>query len=206
MKLNIALSLIALSLILPFSTQAEEPQRATPIKEKPVFNTAKEKMEEKRLEVKENLQEKRELIVETRCELVEKKLSTRINNFEVRKDDHIKRYENVIDRLTKLSAKLKENGYDTTDLDQHLEEFAVKIKTYQTDKLAFINKLKEAQQYVCGDSDGKYKQLLEEAKVLQETVMKDMREIKDYFENVIKEDIRKIKAQKKTTDSEKEEN
>ncbi len=138
--------------------------------------------------------------VEQRCARITKNIEKKTTGFDENKDRHYNAYKNLDDRLTKLSAKLKAKGYDVTELDADLVVLDGKIKTFATDYAAYLAKLGETKEYACGHSDGDFKAKLAEARALLKKVREDSQDIKNYFLNTIRPDIKKIRDQKPVTE------
>ncbi len=149
-----------------------------------------------------NISEKLKLETpEERCARITKKIENKTTGFDENKDRHYNAYKNLDDRLTKLSAKLKAKGYDVTELDADRVVLDEKISKFLTDYTAYMAKLGETKDYACGHSDGEFKGKLAEARALLKTVREDSQDIKNYFLNTIRPDIKKIRDQKPTTEN-----
>lgn len=131
-----------------------------------------------------------------RCEAVTSRISERVSRYDEGKVRRVNAYNNMVDRLTKLSANLKTKGFTTTTLDSDITTLKGKIAKFEADYASFIAKLKETQGFACGKSDGEFRDKLRESKELLPILRSDAQDIRQYFVNTIKVDIKAIRDQK----------
>lgn len=134
------------------------------------------------------------------CNKITLRVDEKIAHFNKTHADASPRYDSVIQRLKSVSEKLKSKSIDTTTLDAAIVTLDMKATKIDTDKDAFIAKLTESKSYACGSSEGKYKEVISEAQVLQKNVVADIKDTKDYFNNIVKPILESAKpSAKKTT-------
>ncbi len=138
---------------------------------------------------------------ERKCDVVQKKLEQRVATYREHRDDHIEKYETVKDRIKNIISKFNDKGYDTSELEADLVVLDGKIKKFQSDADAFFIKLEGANDYVCGDSEGKFRSGIREARDLLKVVREDAQDIKSYYQTTIKEDLENLRNQPKPTSS-----
>jgi hypothetical protein len=133
---------------------------------------------------------------EEKCARITQNIENRTKGFDENKDRHYEAYKNLKDRMEKFVAKLTEKGYDVTELKADLVVLNSKIQKFADDYAAYQAKLGETKDYACGHSDGDFKAKLQEARVILKTVREDSKDIKNYYLNTIKPDLKAIRAQK----------
>ena len=142
--------------------------------------------------LKNNFQDR----IARRCEIITNNIDNRINAYNNKKNAHLKRYENLKNLVSKIIANLEEKGYEVTELKTALNELDTKIKKYASDYDAFIDALKNTQNYACGESEGAFLNALEASKTALQTVLQDTRDIHSYYIDVIKKAVSELRDQK----------
>ena len=151
------------------------------------------KMQDLKDERKERVGERKE----NRCEIVTERVDKRITTFEEHKDKHIAQYQKLTDKVKEMVKRLKEKGYDTTKLEEDLKILDAKNKQVAADYEEFIQKLKAARELACGNSQGQFVEAMKTAREQLKKVHEEVKEIRTYFKEVIKEDIKDLRDQKK---------
>ena len=142
--------------------------------------------------------ERKEIIVEAQCAVINNRIDRRIDHFAARKDAHIRAYQNAVARAEKFADRFDEDGLNTTQLRADTTVLKDKVKTAGTTYASFIDTLEEAKQYNCGDSQGKFKSTMEEARTLLRTFRTQITDARTYFKDVVKVDIKALQDQKKS--------
>lgn len=135
-----------------------------------------------------------------RCAKIQEKIAAKTAGFDENKDRHYEAYKNLKDRMEKFLAKLTDKGYDVTEFKADLAVLNTKIQKFADDYAAYQVKLGETKDYACGHSDGDFKAKLAEARTLLKTVREDSKDIKSYYLNTIKPDLKAIRKQKVATE------
>lgn len=152
---------------------------------------------QKREEVRENIAER----VENRCELLTTRIDNKIDTFEGNKQDHIDNYNAIKVRLENAIINLSEKGYDTSALSEHLDIWDGMIKEYALSYQAFIDILYESKDYACGESEGAFKDAMTRAR-MQLLEARQMRlENRNYYQTVIRQDIKDLRDQAQTIET-----
>ena len=158
-----------------------------------------ELQQQKRLE----FQDRKENMGEQQCKNIENKIANRINRYENNRQMLRTVYTNMKARLTRLVERLKAAGADTTKLEADLAILTTKTEKRKTDYATFMTTLQDSQTFACGKSEGEFKGKIEEARKVPEIIKADREDIKNFFETVIKADLKAIRetlaAQKETT-------
>ncbi|KKQ53525.1 MAG: hypothetical protein US70_C0002G0013 [Parcubacteria group bacterium GW2011_GWD2_38_11] len=178
--------------------QANQTERAE-LKEDAQVKRAE--LQAKRLE----FQDKKEKMAEEKCKSIESKIATRVGRYQNNGQMLEKVYGNMQARLARLLTKLKTAGAETAKLETDLAELNVKINKLKADQATFMTTLADSQAFVCGKSEGEFKNKLEQARKVPEIIKQDRQEIKNFFQTTIKTDLQAIRKQlaeqKETTEA-----
>lgn len=139
--------------------------------------------------------ERKEQRVHALCDVIEERVQSKITRFEQNKDDHVDKYERVRQKLEDVVEKLEDEGFDVTDLKEHLLEFDQMIKDYAQMYVDFIESLENTQNYACGESEGDFKEALEKSHELLRMVREKRKELREYYRDVIRQDIKDLRQQ-----------
>ncbi len=164
----------------------------------------KEKFELKQQERKAKILEKKDEIQSKRCEAILERVTKRIENYNDNKAVHVDNYARLYEKLSDIATTLKDKGYDISQLAADLVTFDAMVKEYASAYSAFIGKLEATQDYTCGESEGMFKQLLEESKEQLKMAIEKRQEIRAFYANTLRKDIQDIRTQI-VADSDKEE-
>ncbi len=102
--------------------------------------------------------------VAQRCELITQRISVITTKYDTNKQRHIQRYERIAEKVTELVKKLEAKDIDVAKLKQYLSQIVELKKEFVSEYTQFIDSLKQAQTYVCGNSEGDFKLKVQEAK------------------------------------------
>lgn len=131
-----------------------------------------------------------------RCERLQEKLKEKIEKYQAKVREYkVHKYTNFKDRLHKINQMLNDRGQDTTQLEEYMQVFDDKANIYGESLDAFIKKLESANDFVCGESEGKFKGMLDEAKELLRVVRQNGSDVKDYFQNTIRPEVNRLRDQ-----------
>lgn len=155
-------------------------------------------------QVREKIEEKRQETVQTKCEVITKNINKRLEIFSENKDKHVERYSELKEKVAELVTKLETRGYDVTALKNDLLLLDEKIQKFAADYVIFIDQLKQTQSFACGQSEGAYAQALTKAKTQLRLIREDALDIKNFYLNVIKADLRELREQSKVMEQEQE--
>ncbi|OGC49859.1 hypothetical protein A2716_00655 [candidate division WWE3 bacterium RIFCSPHIGHO2_01_FULL_40_23] len=132
-------------------------------------------------------------LLEKRCTSIEARIQNRITRYDSLKDMHLKRYQNLREKVARIITSLEAKGLDVTKLKTDLEMLDAKIKKAQDDYAAFIAKLKETKDLSCGSSEGEFKAKLDEARALLKTFREDLEDIRNFYKTTIKADVLELR-------------
>ena len=92
-----------------------------------------------------------------KCEAVNGKIQGKIERYQNRRLGYIDRFQTIIDRLTNLLSRLKDEGYDTTKLEADLAIAQDKVENLIALHNKFISELEATKNAGCDNEDGKFK-------------------------------------------------
>ncbi len=148
--------------------------------------------------IRPTIQQKRDDLKSQRCTVLTQNIDRRINRFNNNKERHINQYNTTKQRLSQLVTKLQQKGYDVTQLQTDGKIWDGKIQKFGSDFVVFINKLTETKNVGCGQSDGAFRTLLNQARQQLVVVHQDSVDARTYYQTVIKKDIEAIRNQNPT--------
>lgn len=176
--------------------QATIQQKRTEILEK--RQDLKATITEKRADTKDKMQEledKKQQMIDERCKLVNTNIDTKTERFDNNKNRHQAEYAHMQERITRIITQLKVKGLNTAKLEADLTTLNTKIDKFATDYAAYIAKLKDTKNYVCGHSDGEFRSALQGARTSILPVRQDVADIRNFYQTVIRPDIQALRQQ-----------
>lgn len=130
-----------------------------------------------------------------RCAILESKIQIKVSNFDNSKVKHLEIYAKVKEKVNVLADRLAAQGVDVTALKSYLTVYDQKIQKFSDDYAAYVTKLKESQEFVCGKSEGQFRAKWKEAKTALVQVHKDAVDIRTYYAQTLKPELNRIKNQ-----------
>jgi hypothetical protein len=106
-------------------------------------------------------------------------------------------YNNIAARVQKMINNLKKKGYDTSELETTLTNLNEAIAKRHEDATILINLTKDTQNFACGESEGKFNEVLKKTQDQWKVFQQDTLNIKNIWQNEVRPAIRKIKEQNK---------
>ena len=149
--------------------------------------------------VKDKVEQKKEKIekkITAVCEAVNKRIDARINNYNERKDLHIKKNQVNVVRWSELATRLEVKGYDVTKLRADLKTLDGMLTKAAADYSSFVAKLESTKDYDCGETKGMFKESLTESKTVLATFRTQAKAISDFIKNTIMPDLKVLRSQK----------
>lgn len=132
---------------------------------------------------------------EARCAKFKEKLETKISNIEEKQANHNNALNNLVSRFETLISRLDSKGYDVGQLKTDLNTLNDKIDNFKDDSNALAEQVKNTKEAVCDDTDTKIKTNLGETRTLVQKVRSDVKEIRTFYKNEIRSDIRELRNQ-----------
>ena len=131
-----------------------------------------------------------------RCEKVKTNAEKKLEAIEKKRDKHQTAYQNLISRLEILIEKLESRGYSVADIKTELSMLKTKVEKFGEDYQKFFDLMAEVKTQACGgETDNQVKAKLLEARTQLKTVRQDAKEIREYYDTVIRPDIKALKNQ-----------
>ena len=145
--------------------------------------------------INEERQQLREEIRENRCEIISNRIDARIQLFEQNREFHENIYDALVEKTQRLVNWVKEKDLDTSKLEADLKVLNDKITDAWEDYSLFISLLRESKDFTCGESQGQFKEKLQEALDQLKVFKEDLQDIRNYYKNTIKEDMKDLRDQ-----------
>lgn len=143
----------------------------------------------------ENVQERRQEFLDTRCQNVTSRIDNRIERYNENKVRHIDNYNKIKDKLSETGNNLEDKGYDVTELRNDLQTLDSKIKEFAQSYTTFVNTLNDSKSFACGESEGAFKDKVEESRAQLKDSRDLAKEIRDYIQDVIRPDLVDLREQ-----------
>lgn len=146
-------------------------------------------------EQSQQLQERAGELIQNRCQLIMGRIDSRILRFDENQDRHVAKYQQLKERFQALIARLESRGYDVSVLRQDFQELNELIVKFGTDYAVFIQDLRTARANACSTSGGEFANRVRAAKESLDIVRGDVREIRTFYKDTIRQDILGFKEQ-----------
>ncbi len=137
---------------------------------------------------------------DARCAKFKEKLEEKIDSISEKSEQHKNSYGGLVSRFETFINRLEDKGYDTKQLETDLATLKEKVDKFKSDFQILAEQVESTQGKVCDDADAKIKTNLGETRVLVQKVRKDAQEIRSYYRNEIRSDIKDLKNQTPDTE------
>ncbi|MBI2020670.1 hypothetical protein HYS94_04615 [Candidatus Daviesbacteria bacterium] len=127
-----------------------------------------------------------------RCAQVKQHIDRRLELFGQNRETFINNAQHLHERVLRIVDKAEAMGLDTTQVRADLRSLGDKVNKLKEDNQSFIAKLQAAKDVNCVENPDQFRTALQEANAQFQVVISDFRDIKDYFKNTIKPDIRAL--------------
>ena len=134
--------------------------------------------------------------LETRCQFLENRIKGRIDAYDANYNGQILRYTNIKQNVTKAITRLTELGYNTTKVSDDLKQLDVLLKEWNNLRNQFIAALQNSQNFVCGESEGAFKNAVDNAAADGKLMRSKAEEIKNFVKNTLRSDLQELRKQK----------
>jgi len=183
----------------PKSRTRDQPKVALNHTEKPItadeLKLLQARIEKQKTVHKIKLTNAEKLKIQNKCKAAQglvSSVSGRVKGLETSRSQS---YDNMVARLTDLSAKLKAKNADTTVLDADIVALQAKVTTFSTDLAAYKVTVGDLADMDCKTDPEGFKAALTAARAAQETVHKDAQAIRTYVKDTIKPVLSSIRAE-----------
>ncbi len=177
----------------PAATSTTQSSDDAPLTEQQKTELTK-RLSDRKTELKTKLSALESTKIKSKCTTsqgVISSLGQRVKGIET---SHTEVYGNLVDRLTKLSTKLKDKGVDTTTLNSEITTLKAKIATFTTDLTAYKQTVKDLKTMDCVSDPTAFKASLETARTAREKVSKDATDIRTYLTVTIKPTLKELRS------------
>lgn len=151
--------------------------------------------QERLKERQEARQERIENRIERLCNIVNSRIDARLSNYEQYYNDVEERMARITQRANDMISRLENKGYDVSKIKSDLSTLEEMMATQRSLYTAFINALKEAKQYDCGDSEGVFKKFLNDSRAALIKWRDQIRANREYINSTLRLDLQALKGQ-----------
>lgn len=127
------------------------------------------------------------------CDTVKERITKKIAKFEENKDRHLSRYQAMKDKIQTFITQAQNEGRDITQLTADLATWDGLIQTSAAQYSSYINLLKIVEATGCDDS-ATFNQKLQEARQQLSVFRQSLFDVRNFYWNTIKPDIKALKV------------
>ena len=159
------------------------------------------RLAEKKAKLAEKISAAEQAKLKSRCKSAQGKLTSTSSRIKGVKGSREKVYGNLVERLTKLSAKIKAKGLDTSTLDSQIADLKEMIDTFKANMTEYEQTIADLVAMDCAADPEAFKAALESARDGREALVSEAKAIKDYVNNTIKPTLKDLKKQLETKEA-----
>jgi hypothetical protein len=130
-----------------------------------------------------------------KCIDVTRKVSSVTSQYDAKQEQYMNAFQNIYQNMEELALKLKNDGYDTTELEQHLAQYNTMIQNANRYYNEFRTGLDNSKQGVCGNSDVDATQQFNSARTQLMSCKNEMLELRTYAQETLRQDILNLKEE-----------
>lgn len=127
--------------------------------------------------------------LENRCQAINSRIKAHLNNYSVRKDNHIAVFRAALERWQQLATRLKDRGLDTTKLEADLVTLDGLIDDLETDYTTFQTDMEQALSIDCDTADTSLKTQLQTGRTKLSEFRTQSKTVRDFIKNTIRADL-----------------
>lgn len=176
------------------TTQSTTPTTTSLEDKKAAAEKLKARIQERKAAVKTKLTNAEIQKLVTNCSASQVKINTFVEGRFKNDTPYQAKYEAYIKRLENLSAKLKQNNIDTTELDAQIVVLKQKYETFKTSVTNFRTAVADAKEVDCKTDPAGFKASLEDARAKAVLVKQANKDLETYARTTTKATLEKIKA------------
>jgi len=158
----------------------------------------KNQLEQLKAERKTAVEDAKDKAVAAKCSEVEKRVDTLINTSNTVHQKQVQRYTQIKANLVNAMQRLNDLGIDTSELESKLETLGTMILDYNDLESQFEDALNTSTTLVCGNSEGEYKNAIQQSKDLIQELKDKSKEIAQYWRDEIKPILEQYKEEVKS--------
>lgn len=130
-----------------------------------------------------------------RCSDVTRKVGQVTDRYDQSKDKYMNAYENIAKNIEQVSLKFKADGYDTTQLEQHLAQYNNMIQNANRYYNEFKTGMDNSKKGVCGNSESEAQRQFTSARTQLMNCKNEMTDLRSYAQETLRQDILDLRAQ-----------
>lgn len=119
-----------------------------------------------------------------KCGVLNNRIDVKINAFNNGQVRRVNSYNNVMNTLNRISARLTAGGVDASTINADLASLNTSVQKFDSDYALFIQDLENTKNFTCGHSQGEYVGALGIARDQMKVVNADAKEVKTAVEKV----------------------
>lgn len=178
------------------TTSADSAENEQEIKDTATDTIAlKTRLEARKKELKTAITAAETARIKTKCTAAQGNISSLRGKIKGIETSRTAVYDNLLDRLTNLSTKLKDRGTDSSKLDAEIAELKTQVDTFQADLGKYKQAVTDLAAMDCKSNPTAFKASLEAARNAQTQTRTDATAIKSYVNDTIKVTLGDIRSQ-----------
>lgn len=130
-----------------------------------------------------------------KCTDVTTKVGLVTDRYDKNKEKYMNAFENVYKNMEALALKFKAEGYDTAQLEEHLEEYNNKVQNASRYYNEFKTGIDNSKKGVCGNSDADAGQEFNTARTQLMECKNEMLQLRTFAQETLKQDLLDLKSQ-----------
>jgi len=132
---------------------------------------------------------------ENRCVRITRRVNEKIRTFEKIRTRYMSRYDRITSSLSMLVSKLKDNGYDTTQLETDLQTLKNMKTELAQEFTEFMSSLRAVKDYACENNQAEFKNQLQFARGQLLDLREKALEMRSFVSTTIIDDLKDIRNQ-----------
>ena len=130
-----------------------------------------------------------------RCSDVTRKVGQVTDRYDQSKEKYMNAYQNIYKNIEQVASKFKADGYDTTQLEQHLAEYNSMIQNANRYYNEFRTGMDNSKQGVCGNSESEAQRQFTSARTQLMNCKNEMVKLRTFAQETLRQDIMDLRAQ-----------
>lgn len=160
----------------------------------------KDRMEEAKAKQEERQAQRKEAWAQ-RCDNIEERIEFRLERYKANKQTHIDRYNQIKELVQNVISRFKQTGLDTSTLESMIATHDQMVRDWATEYDEFITLLSKSQDYVCGESEGAFKEKLQESREKLLSARKLRLAAREYFYSTVRVELSRLREELKSQQS-----
>ena len=130
-----------------------------------------------------------------KCVDVTRKVDLVTERYTKSQEKYMTAFENVFKNMEALALKFKADGYDTSDLEEHLAEYNNMVQNASRYYNEFKTGMDNSKKGICGNSDAEAGQAFNSARTQLMSCKNEMLQLRTYAQQTLKQDLLDLKSQ-----------